>query len=202
MARPSNATKRRQQIVNGLLHVMASAGYEGATIPAVAAQAGLTSGLVHYYFKSKQEILLALIQNLFDGVQLRFSSLTRGGHPRQELRAFIDAHVALGDDADSNAVSCWISIGAEAVRQPEIRQAFQRVAKEQIAWLEDIVERILEQEKRTRLNKRGIALGILSAIEGAYRLVISSPELIEPGFAAPMLMHMADGAIAAQSRKT
>ena len=47
MARPSNTEERRQQIVQGLLRVMAERGYERASIAEIARAAGLTPGLVH-----------------------------------------------------------------------------------------------------------------------------------------------------------
>ena len=41
--------------------MIARHGYEKATIQAIAAQAGLAPGLIHYHFKNKQEILVSLI---------------------------------------------------------------------------------------------------------------------------------------------
>ena len=61
MARSSNTEARRSEITAALLAVIARHGYEKATIQAIAAQAGLAPGLIHYHFKSKQEILVSLI---------------------------------------------------------------------------------------------------------------------------------------------
>jgi len=55
MARPSNTDERRGQIVAALQAVMARAGYAGATIAAIARQAELAPGLVHYHFKDKRD---------------------------------------------------------------------------------------------------------------------------------------------------
>jgi TetR/AcrR family transcriptional repressor of bet genes len=74
MARPSNTEERRQQIVEGLLRVMAKRGYERASIAEIAKEAGLSSGLVHYHFKDKQEILLTAVEQLAARVR------TRGRH--------------------------------------------------------------------------------------------------------------------------
>ena len=62
MAARTNTHERRAQIVDGLLTVMATTGYEGATIVAIGKAAGLTSGLVHYHFATKDEVLLALVE--------------------------------------------------------------------------------------------------------------------------------------------
>ena len=58
MPRPSNRAQRREEIANALMRIMAKKGYEGAALSDVAAEAGLTQGLIHYHFKDKMEILL------------------------------------------------------------------------------------------------------------------------------------------------
>lgn len=58
MARPTNTDARRAEIVEAMLRVMARRGYARASIAAIAEEAGLTAGLVHYHFRNKQAILL------------------------------------------------------------------------------------------------------------------------------------------------
>ncbi len=197
MSRPANAEPKRKQIVEALMSVMATSGYDGATIPMIAKSAGLTSGLVHYYFDSKQSILIELVLHLVRLVDARFQSAVKSD-PKSELAAYIDAHLALGTGANPTAVACWICIGAAAVNQPEIRTIYQEATENQIDILEGISERVLRFEGRKVRQKREIALGITAAIEGSYRLLISAPNMIPKGFAAPTVKAMALGLIASQ----
>ena len=201
MPRAQNTAIRRQEIIQGLMTVMAQVGYEGATIPLIAKAAGLTPGLIHYHFDSKKSILIGLIDYLSETVQWRFSELLHEAGGEAQVRAFIEAHVGLGKGADPRAVACWISIGAEAVRQPEVRAEYQRVTKTQLDTLEEICAQSLIEAKRRVKKKREIALSIFCAIEGAYRLLVSAPDLIVPGFAAPAITQMALGLISAQPQK-
>lgn len=198
MPRPSNTDLRRRQIVEGLMTVMSTSGYGGATIPLIANAAGLTGGLVHYHFDSKQAILIALIDHLVSIADERFAQTPGGSKAASQLEAYINAHLAHGPGANAAAVACWISIGAEAVNQPEVRAAFQNATRHQLAILEKLCEQALRADGRKTNKKREIALGIIAAIEGAYRLLISAPDLIPTGFAAPTVRDMALGAIAAQ----
>lgn len=181
---------------------MAKEGYEGATIQSIARQAKLSPGLLHYHFHSKLEIMLELIQLLSDRVQSRFEALAKKSKTEAEsdaeLRAFIKAHLMPGEDAYPNAVACWIVIGSEALRQQEVREAYQKICHKHISLLETIVRACLESRQRESRQARSIALGIFAAIEGAYRLVLAAPSLIESGFAAPTVEAMALGALAAQ----
>jgi TetR/AcrR family transcriptional regulator, transcriptional repressor of bet genes len=198
MPRPSNTETRRQQIVEGLMSVMSTSGYGGATIPLIAKAAGLTTGLVHYHFDTKQSILIELVNYLVRLVDERFAEISTDAKSAAHLTNYINANLAYGKGADPVAVACWISIGAEAVNQPEVRLAYQQATKHRLTTLENICEQILRAENRKIQKKREIALGIIAAIEGSYHLLVAAPELIPRGFAAPIVNDMARGLIAAQ----
>lgn len=195
MPRPSNTKERKTQIVEALMKVMSSEGYAGATIPLIAKQAGLTTGLVHYHFDSKQAILLELVHHLLDRANIE---PPENLDAESKLSHYIDAHLALGPKANREAVSCWINIGAEATHQKEVQLAYQQATEYQLSVLEGIVDEALRAKGCSTKNKRKIALGILAAIEGCYRLLISAPDMIPPGFAAPTVQTMAKGLLSAE----
>src|SRR5687767_4320730 len=98
MPRPSNSEERREQIGRALQRVMSRSGYEGATVAEVAREAGLTTGLVHYHFRSKQEILLYVLDRLVQRHRLVLEEAlaAAAGDAAGELAAFVDVHLALG----------------------------------------------------------------------------------------------------------
>lgn len=181
------------------MSVMATSGYAGATIPLIAQAAGITPGLVHYHFDSKQSILIELVKHLMTLVNERFTRACKSHDAASRLDAYIDAHLSRGKGANPQAVACWINIGAEAVNQPEVRLIYQQATQQQLGVLEDICYQVLRRAGRNTAKKREIALGIIAAIEGSYRLLISAHELIPRGFAAMTVKDMAHGLIAAQS---
>ena len=193
MPRPSNTETRRKEIVEGLMAAMAESGYSGASIQAIARAAGLTPGLVHYHFRSKQEVLLALVEELSGRVRARYEAHLDGSEePWDRLRAFLDAHLALGRDADPRAVACWVAIGAEAVRLPEVRQVYETAIAEQLETLQSLVREILVTEGRPTREARSLAAGLLAAIQGSYQLAVAAGAAPR-GFAAPTLLRMARG---------
>jgi TetR/AcrR family transcriptional regulator, transcriptional repressor of bet genes len=198
MPRPSNREQRRAQIVDGLRVVMAERGYDGASIAAIARQAGLASGLVHYHFGSKEEILLALVEHLSSGLHERLDQrLTSADTPWARLDAWIDAHLALGADSDPDAVACWVAIGAEAVRRTEVRHAYEAAVTADLDQGESLVAAILTDQlgPESTGSARLLATGLLAAIEGSYRLAAGAPSAVPVGFAAPSVRAMARGLI-------
>ncbi len=198
MARPSNTAERREQIVEGLLEVMAKDGYERATIVAIGKAAGLTPGLVHYHFASKQEVLVALIARLSAQVDARYRARVESATtPLERLHAFIDAHLALGKDADPRAVVAWNVVGAEAVRQPEVRALYRKELARSLAEMGALVGACLEAVGRSGDEADDVAAALVSAIEGAYRIASAAPRGLPRGFAAPMVRRMAEALVGA-----
>lgn len=57
----ADVAARREQILAAAYQVAARRGLEGLTVRRVAAAAGLSHGLVHFHFRSKAELLSALL---------------------------------------------------------------------------------------------------------------------------------------------
>ncbi|MDB4655368.1 TetR/AcrR family transcriptional regulator [Flavobacteriales bacterium] len=60
--------ERKHQILDAALHVFAQDSYHGASMSAVAKRAKISKGLIYNYFKSKEEILVSLVVDVFDEV--------------------------------------------------------------------------------------------------------------------------------------
>jgi len=57
----SKTDPKAQKILNAVRMILAKKGYMGTTISAVAKEAGVSRGLLHYYFKNKDEMLAKVI---------------------------------------------------------------------------------------------------------------------------------------------
>jgi len=195
MARPPNTDERRAQIVAGLMRVMAERGYERASISSIAEAAGLSSGLVHYHFKSKLDVLVALVDHLAALLEARFSEgISRSQPtPQARLKAFLEAHVALGRGADPAAVACWVAIGAEAVRQKQVQVVYARVVERRLDTLQALLRDVLVEQGRSTLLCRAHAAALLSAMDGMFQLSVAVPDVLPRGFASRAVMDMAQG---------
>ena len=188
MGRPKNTEARRAQIIDGLLEVMAERGYESASVARIGKAAGLTPGLVHYHFENKQAVLVALVERLAAGFRDRFETRARAKtSPLDKIDAFIDAHVALGQDSDPRAVRAWVLVGAEAVRQDEVRAVYADSVEARLETLTELLRLALKEKGQATRPARALAASLLSSIEGAYLLSAASPEALPRGFAAPTL---------------
>lgn len=63
MARtPKSVEDRREQIIDAAMQIFAEKGFARATNRDIAEKAGITTGLIYYYFKSKEDLLKAALE--------------------------------------------------------------------------------------------------------------------------------------------
>jgi TetR/AcrR family transcriptional repressor of bet genes len=181
MARPSNRDERRAQIVDGLLRVLPETGYERATIQRIAEAAGLGAGLVHHHFGSKLEILLALGERLAELVSGRQREART---PRARVDAWIDAHLAQGDDASAEAVACWVALGAEALVHPEVRALHRTLLERRRADLDARLREVCRDEARSTRGLDVLVANVLATVEGYFQIATTAPDVVPRGSAA------------------
>lgn len=188
MGRRSNSDERRAQIVASLQKVMARSGYAGATIAEIARESGLTPGLVHYHFHDKREILVTLVDALSGYARARYE--TRACtclSGEQRLGAYVDAHLAYGPDAQTDAVAAWVMVGEQAAHDPDVREVYQAALREQLKLLKSLLKQTLIERGKSARRLDALAAGITAYIQGAFTLATTARILLPTGFAAPML---------------
>ena len=198
MARSSNTEARRAEITGALLAVIARHGYEKATIQAIAAQAGLAPGLIHYHFKNKQEILVSLIAAMAEAANARYATVLGDQvEPAARLRAYLHARLGLGEGAAPEIVAAWVMIGAESVRQPEVRAVYQRMVADELALLTTLLTDSLRAAGHATEGAAPLAAGLAALIAGAYQLSSATTDVMPRGYAAEAATRYAELAVAA-----
>ena len=85
------ASFRKRQITRAAYEIIAEKGYHNFTMMDIAKQAGVSSGLIHHYFKDKENMLVTLLREMQQNVR---SSLERAletvDDPKEKLGIFID----------------------------------------------------------------------------------------------------------------
>lgn len=99
MARPKNQTVRRQQLVGAAESVIAERGLVGLRVKDVADRAGLSPGLVSYYYPDLDGLVIDVHEH---GVErfywARMRSVEGAGDARQALRALVSGGIPDGPE--------------------------------------------------------------------------------------------------------
>ncbi len=219
MPRPSNTSDRRAQIIDALIAVMATQGYDGASIGDIARHAGLAPGLVHYHFSSKLEILVEAVRTIAarheaaldarsaggsvreragDSVRERAGDSVRERDPVRELVAFIDVHLGLGAHAAPDLLACWVLVVAEALREKRVRTEVERVLTSLRARVVDILERGNAAKVFACADVPAAAAALIAIVQGYFAVAATARDVIPSGSAARSTIRMMEGLVGAR----
>ncbi|HVA22689.1 MAG TPA: helix-turn-helix domain-containing protein [Candidatus Micrarchaeia archaeon] len=116
---PAPGTAAR--ILDGAQRAFAATGYHGTTVPAIAAAAGVSVGLIYRYFTSKAELFLAICASQSAaGTAARAVELTAIGDPRVRLAEAVSTFVS--DLATGSWAGVKASAFGEAEQNPRVRE--------------------------------------------------------------------------------
>ena len=97
-AHSTRSADTRTRILDAAFHVLGRQGYENTSIKDIAEEAGVAQGLVHYHYKSKQQLVLAVLEFVCEKVELGVEGEAGA------LQAFEQTKVMLRESRDTNAL--------------------------------------------------------------------------------------------------
>ncbi|UWQ94410.1 TetR family transcriptional regulator C-terminal domain-containing protein [Rhodobacteraceae bacterium M385] len=90
--------KNRALVLGAALEVFSAHGFRGATLDAIATEAGLSKPNLLYYFASKEEIHVTLLAGLVDTWLDPLRELRDDGDPQEELLAYVRRKLQMSRD--------------------------------------------------------------------------------------------------------
>jgi AcrR family transcriptional regulator len=111
---------RRREIAAALWRVARRHGVEGATVRAVAAEAGCSPSALRHYFVTQDELLAFTMRLVAESARARIVALPATGDPRRRAERALSELLPL-DDERRTETHVWIAFNARALTDPSIR---------------------------------------------------------------------------------
>jgi len=169
MARKKMGDTRRKQILEGMLKAMAEQGLMKINMSDVAEAAGLSRGILHYYFKNKDEMIGALVAHLRDLHMLRFRSMTEKIEDSwQLLKDSLWYPVQAFGTGGAPLARVWIEFWGLASHHPEVHSFINEVQQELRRHFREILQAgIATGSFSVEIHPEHLASLILSVLEGS-----------------------------------
>lgn len=164
---PAHAAEMRRRILDGAQRVMHAEGYRATTMPAIASEADVSVGLLYRYFESKEELLLAMCEQVTQA-QLNELSVQLGAidDPSERLANAVRLFVDSLDHKDWGAVV--IAGWAEADANPRLRELLLRRCDQLRAFAAMFIrEAIARGETDPAVDVDRASLGVAMLLDGA-----------------------------------
>jgi TetR/AcrR family transcriptional regulator len=133
--------RNEERILDAAQEVFATYGYHGATIDEVADRAGISKPNLHYYFKRKRDLYLAVLRRTLDIWLVPLRELDPAGDPAVEIGNYIAQKVQLSRrfPAASRVFANEIVQGAPFLKrylQTNLREVVERKAAVIQHWID------------------------------------------------------------------
>lgn len=157
--------KRVTDILNAAKFVLTSGGYAQLTLRKVAAEAGLQLRHLQYYFKTKDQLMAALIKNVCDSYIENCVSMVEQGpsSPEEQFLTCIDYLIEDNKDAGSNTL--FFEFWAMACHDEYINQLVDELYIAYRRHIASLITKMHPELSDRAVNRR--ALQIVVLLEGA-----------------------------------
>ncbi|GAB4540793.1 MAG: transcriptional regulator BetI [Roseibium sp.] len=155
--------QRRRSLIEATVDAIHERGYSEVTMAQIARRAGVSGGLVHHYFGSKDQLLAATMRHLLTelGRAIR-DSLARAETPRERISAIIEGNFAV-DQFQPAVIAAWLAFYVQS-RTTESNNRLLRVYAARLASnLTVNLRAFMGQE-----DARRVAEGTASMIDGVW----------------------------------
>lgn len=115
---PARAANRRRQVLEAAAACFRRSGFHGASMSDISKTAGMSAGHIYNYFKSKDEIIIAFVEEDMERVSTMIRDLASRPDPLQALLE--DVPLRVRENLDPNHWLLPLEIYAEASRNPRI----------------------------------------------------------------------------------
>lgn len=163
--------QRREAIVAATLSVALDKGLASTTVRDVAAVMGTSSGLIHHYFDSMDDVLAAAFERVASqDLVLTETAMAGASGPREAIVEFLRTYTPADKDW---SFQVWLDAWAEAARRPALQATSRRL---NLAWqglLQQAIEAGVAEGTFRCADPSGAAWRILSLLDGLALQVVA-----------------------------
>jgi TetR/AcrR family transcriptional regulator, transcriptional repressor of bet genes len=158
---------RREQIVQAALRVAMREDLEQLTIRQVAAEAGLSTGLVFFHFKSKEVLLLALLDRLLESLYESWS-VSETQSSMERLLAWLQFDLQdLAQDEQGHMklfLSYWMLAARDPIIDARMKDALARSRQTLLPLVQAVIDN--EPQRFRQVTAEGLISVVLAITQG------------------------------------
>lgn len=164
----TGAQVRRSEVLEVAASVFAARGYGGASLQEIADRLGILKGSLYHYIESKENLLLEVVQQVYDGGHeiIRRHAEAAGPVPERLRGLMVDQVIYFVNNATSSAVYLH-----ELHRPPQVVQ--ERLVRKEPGY-QELLRSLLDEGRatgsvRTEVDPGLAALHVLGSLNWMYR---------------------------------
>lgn len=176
--RPDATAIRKPQIIEAAIAVVRNAGFANARMDDIAGEAGVSKGLLYRYFKSKDDLILAILTEMLDREVRDIRALLEVDEPVPQRLLKLNQLAVADIHRFLEVLPITYEFYARAARQAAVGGALQQSYAEMRSILTTLIEQGVARGE-LRIDEPGDAATTLLAIyEGLMVLYALDPDTV------------------------
>lgn len=180
--RPNVSDERKTQIINAAEGVFTQKGFDEARMDDIAEETGLSKGTLYLYFKSKDDLIIAILDRMFQREFKQFENLnSTEASAMDTIWKLMDLFIKdiLGFQRLIPIVYQFLAL---AFRNKYVQQALKRYINLYIDMLMPIIQHGIDTGEFRKVDAREVALAMGAMIEGTLLLWVYDKSLVNPEY--------------------
>jgi TetR/AcrR family transcriptional regulator, transcriptional repressor of bet genes len=168
---------RRTQLIEATIDMIARRGFAALTLADIARTAHLSSGIVNFYFRSKEELLLATLRHLAATYEhfIEQAMAQAGDDPAEQFAAIIEADFD-PRIASRKHVTVWYAFWGEARWRPDYLEICAEISNRFFLQTRALCAAIAARGGYRDLDLDAIARGFNAMSDGLWLDLLTNPK--------------------------
>jgi AcrR family transcriptional regulator len=154
--------ERRELLADALMRLAAERGLEGVSLRHVAAEAGVSTGMVQHYFRTKDEMMTFALDMVMDRIRARTQAEPAPASPRELVRGLLLQVLPL-DETRRLENHVGLAFLAYAAVKPSIASGLREAATDMRTFLAD---QLRADGPADGVDPERAAAGLLALVDG------------------------------------
>ena len=185
---------RREELVEATLRSLAAHGHDGASVRRIAAEAGVSVGLINHHYASIDELIAAAYEKVALGIVRQLLETTEAAppSPRARLSAFFHASCS-PPMLDPNLLSVWVVFWSMIKHSPVMQQTQRHTFARYRSVLEQHLIAFGAEIGFADIDMRLSAIGLSALLDGIWLELCLNPTNLTPGEGVRLCEAWVDG---------
>ena len=179
--RPDVSEERKNQILDAATEVFIQKGFDKARMDDIVEQTGLSKGTLYWYFKSKYDIIINVLDRIFLGSIERLKSQQKNTDLSASQALWQFTEVAIQDYLKMmSLMPVAYEFLALAFRNKIVQKALKQYMEQYMKALVPIIQRGIDSGEFRSMDASEVAIAIGAIFEGTVLLWVYDKELVDP----------------------
>ena len=176
---PDTSEIRRNQILDAATKVFVRQGFQHARMDDIVEESGLSKGTLYWYFKSKEDIINAILRRLFTGDLEKLESLLESEGTASERLIQLTNDRVIGLKHMSSLVPIIFEFYAVAVHQQWVQQFIGEYFRHFRSLLEHLIQQGIDRGEFRPVDPTKTAISFASLYEGLTLHWMMDPQAVQ-----------------------